>query len=200
VSSAENPADPSDSADAARAGGRIRPDDVADFRLAQLLLLLTETRDRKPLDVERLSITEFMAANPFLVLQPNDSSRRRLRNAGFNEHSLTYASPGQRFATRRERVMHDLARSVSLGLTRVEVTDGRRTLSITERGASMAEQLTSVYADAYRMSVSTIAPKIASLSDSALRRSLADWLRADPLLFDLLDTARLPDFPARRPS
>lgn len=170
-------------------GGRLRPDDVAEFRLAQLLILMAELHNEPALDLERLSVTDFMAANPHLVLSAPkfDLDRKRLINAGFNEHALAYASPGQRFATRRQRVLHDLAALVTYGLVRVEATGGRRAFVITQAGIDAAERLSSVYSDAFRISVAVIAPQVAALNDTALRRTLAEWLRADPMLFDLLD-------------
>lgn len=179
---------PSASASNLETRDRLRPDDIAEFRMAQLLLVLVETRSSKQkLDLERLSISDFLAANPFLVISDEQPEYLELRLAGFGEHSLSYAAPGQRYATRRERVMNDLARLVSLGLVVVEIADERRVLVATEAGVGIAEKFTSVYADAYRASIRRIAPRLAGLSDRALRASLSGWLRADPVLFDLLD-------------
>ena len=167
-------------------GSRLRPDDVATFRIGQLLLMLSETT-HLDLDLERLSITEFLAANPFLIVGEDSEVRTSLRLAGFGEHSLTYAAPGQRFATRRERIVNDVAQLVSYGLGAVAIIDGKRTIRVTSFGREVASRLTSVYADGYRASVRQVAPRISKLSDTALQQNLSGWLRADPMLFDLVD-------------
>ncbi len=169
--------------------GRLRPDDVTQFRLAQLTLLLTEVRRLNvDLDLHRLAVTDFVSANPFLVLERDDVAYRSLRLAGFTEHPLTYAAPGQRYATRRERLVRDLTLLVSYGLVRVAASaDGRRVFRVTDAGTELAEQLISVYADAYRASARLMLPRINRLNDTALQRELGRWLRADPVLFDLLD-------------
>jgi len=184
-----DPVNPTQAPATDRNAGRLRPDDVVEFRLAQLLLLLAQAHDAElHLDLERLSITDFLAANPFLIVDQEDDAYRELRLAGFGEHSLSYAAPGQRFATRRERLFHDLVLLVSYGLIRVEALEGRRVFDVTADGAATAEQFTSVYADAYRASAQELLPRVAKLNDTQLRRQLGTWLRADPMLFDLLDT------------
>lgn len=165
---------------------RLRPDDVTTFRVAQLLLMLAETESLN-LDLERLSVTEFLAANPFLVVGDDQKERTALRLAGFGEHSLSYAAPGQRFATRRERIVSDVAYLVSFGLAHVVVADQKRVVRATAFGIEMASRLTSVYADGYRESVRRVAPRIAKLRDKALQERLNGWLKADPMLFDLVD-------------
>lgn len=166
---------------------RLRPDDVTTFRGSQLLLLLAETQSIN-LDLERLSVTEFLAANPFLVVGDDRHERTALLLAGFGEHSLTYAAPGQRFATRRERIVNDVAYLVSFGLAQVVIADQKRVIRATTFGKEMASQLTSVYADGYRESIRRVAPRISKLSDKALQERLTGWLRADPMLFDLVAT------------
>lgn len=166
---------------------RLRPDDVTTFRVAQLLLMLAETQSTN-LDLERLSVTEFLAANPFLVVGDDKQERTALKLAGFGEHSLSYAAPGQRFATRRERVMSDVTYLVSFGLATVVIANQKRIIRATSFGLEAAAQLTSVYADGYRSSVRRVAPRIAKLSDKALQEQLSQWLRADPALFDLVDS------------
>ncbi len=165
---------------------RLRPDDVTTFRVAQLLLMLAETESLN-LDLERLSVTEFLAANPFLVIGDDRQERTALRLAGFGEHSLSYAAPGQRFATRRERIVNDVAYLVSYGLAHVVIADQKRVIRATAFGVEMASRLTSVYADGYRESVRRVAPRLSKLSDKALHERLTGWLRADPMLFDLVD-------------
>jgi hypothetical protein len=166
----------------------VRPDDIPEFRFAQLLLMLAEAGNAQiQLDLERLSVADFIAANPFLLLASDDHAYRRIRLAGFGQHSLSYAAPGQRFATRRGRLMHDLNMLLAYGLIAVYNADGGRRFRLTDSGAAMAAQLVSSYADAYRASAAETLPRISRLNDAQLRRSLRVWLHADPLLFDLLD-------------
>jgi len=167
--------------------GRLRPDDVPEFRLAQLLLLLTEARELAiSLDLHRVGVSDFAASNPLLILEPDDLSYRRLRLAGFTDHPLTNAAPGQRYATRRERLVTDLTKLVSFGLIRMAAVDARRVFRITDAGAVFASQLVSVYADAYRASARLMLVRISRLTDARLQGELANWLRADPVMFDLL--------------
>ena len=149
--------------------------------------MLAETQSTN-LDLERLSVTEFLAANPFLIVGNDKQERTTLTLAGFGEHSLSYAAPGQRFATRRERIMSDVTYLASFGLVTVVIADQKRIIRATPFGLEVAAQFTSVYADGYRASVRRVAPRIAKLSDKALQEQLSRWLRADPALFDLVDS------------
>lgn len=174
--------------EAAPLTARLRPDDVQEFRFAQLLLLLAEAgRSRVDLDLHRLAVTDFACTNPMLILDPDDVPYRTLRLAGFTDHPITHAAPGQRYVTRRERLVRDLTRLVSYGLVRAHASSGRRVFHTSERGTVFADALASVYADAYRASARMMLPRIKRLSDAALQRELSQWLRADPVLFDLLD-------------
>lgn len=167
--------------------GRLRPDDVPEFRHAQLMLLLTEARELSiSLDLHRLGVSDFAASNPLLIFDPSDLAYRRLRLAGFTDHPLSNAAPGQRYAIRRERLVADLTRLVSVGLIRMAAVDARRVFQITDRGVESAERLISVYADAYRASARLMLARISRLSDPRLQAELAKWLRADPVMFDLL--------------
>ncbi len=167
--------------------GRLRPDDVPQFRYAQLLLLLAEARELAlNLDLHRLGVTDFAASNPLLILEANEMNYRRLRLAGFTDHPLTNAAPGQRYVTRRERLVTDLTKLVSYGLIRLRSVDARRIFAITDAGGEFANRLISVYADAYRASARMMLPRISRLNDAQLERELATWLRADPVMFDLL--------------
>jgi hypothetical protein len=138
------------------------------------------------LEIDRLGIIDFLAANPFLVIPETEKAFDRLRLAGFGAHSLTYAAPGQRFATRRSRLQHDIALLVAYGLVTVRVSDGRRKYFMTRLGHEIAEALSSTYADAYRLSATEVLARAGRLSDRALRQQLRSWLRADPSLFELL--------------
>ncbi len=77
---------------------------------------------------------------------------------------------------------------MSFGLAQVVIAEQKRVIKATAFGVETASRLTSVYADGYRESVRRVAPRISRLSDKALRERLTDWLRADPMLFDLVDT------------
>lgn len=164
-----------------------RPDDYAEFRLAQLLLLLEVcATSNSRLELDRLGVVDFLAANPFLIVSETESIFDRLRLAGFGSHSLTYAAPGHRFATRRARLQHDIALLVAYGLTLTRVGGGKRYYELTDSGLNLAASLISTYADAYRQSATEVLGRIRRLSDRALRENLREWLKSDPVLYELL--------------
>lgn len=167
----------------------LRPDSYKQFRLAQLLLALAAADDLHPsLTLEKVAAVDFLAANPFLVFDPESTEGEELQLLGFGLHSVSYASPGQRFASRRGRVSSDLAFLVSTGMVDVRISDGFRNLDITDAGQHAAEQLVSVYADAYRRSAALVVTEVAKLTPGGLYTKLQNWLQADPILFDLIDT------------
>lgn len=179
----------SDSPGVENASSSLRAESVAEFRMAQILLVLVSAHDAgHRLDLERLSVIEFLSANPFLVLSAESSASEQLRLRGFGRHSITYASPSQRFVSRRERITGDVAQLVALGLVGLFAHDGQRVFEVTELGVDSASSLSSVYADAYRFSVSSVMPVITKLSLTRMRERLQEWLRVDPLLFDLIDS------------
>lgn len=179
------------------AASTLRAESVPAFRMAQLLLVLDGVQPPlNRVDLERLSIIEFLSANPFLVVGDDSPEANELRLQGFGRHSITYASPSQRFVSRRERVASDVAQLVSLGLVRLFVADGQRVFSLTELGEQSAERLCSVYADAYRLSVATVGPLVMRLSAQRMRQCLETWLRVDPMLFDLIDAPTYHEFEA----
>ncbi|MFF2275585.1 hypothetical protein [Agromyces sp. NPDC058126] len=168
----------------------IQPESIQQFRMAQLLLALAVAAEsKKRLDLERLAVIEFLAANPFLVIDADSLEAEHLRLKGFGRHSIAYASPGQRFVSRRQRIMADVAQLVVLGLARVSAHNGRRVVDLTQLGHVTERELNSVYADAYRASSRKMVPVVAKLTDAALYKRLQEWLRSDPLLFDLLDVS-----------
>lgn len=175
----------------------LRAESVPAFRMAQILLVLVSAQAHgSNLDLERLSVIEFLAANPFLVLDADSAASNQLRLQGLGRHSITYASPSQRFVSRRERVIADMAQLVAFGLVQLTVHDGRRVFAVTELGERSAERLCSVYADAYRLSVATVAPLVMKLSSAKMREHLEVWLRVDPVLFDLIDSPKIEEFEA----
>lgn len=165
-----------------------RPDSMRAFRCAQLLLVLEINNDSSPaLDLERLGAVEFLAANPFLVIDDGSPDATRLILAGFSPKPLTYAAPGQRFATRRSRLLSDLASMVSMGLVAIEVGQAARRIRATPFGLERATHLTSTYADAFRLSAEIAGRAVRKLSDAQLRKKLEAWLRADPTMYDLIE-------------
>jgi hypothetical protein len=179
------------------------PEDDDVFRLAQLLLLLNSL-NRNGLvggTLERLSYYDFLVANPLLVLtNDDDPDRISLLMAGFDDRALMYASPSQRFTTRRERLQYDLARLVAYGL--VEPTVNRGVVYvITSEGEDLADKFTAIYSRSYSASADILVRRLARLSDKRLRENARDWITISPefregemidILYriDLLDSAQ----------
>ncbi|TCC21669.1 hypothetical protein [Kribbella sindirgiensis] len=167
----------------------LKPEDSTRFRLARMLLLLDVARNagRKVPSLDRLGYYEFFSDNPFIVL---DGQKRTdpvdavtLEIAGFNRAQLAYASSGQRFASRRRRLQHDVAQLVSLGLATLNA-DG---YVITPRGSRLAGDLQSAYADAYRKSSEIVLRRLGPMTASGLESNVETWLGHSSLLLDLLD-------------
>ncbi|MGC4929077.1 hypothetical protein [Streptomyces sp. DT117] len=165
-----------------------RPEDQEQFRLAQLLLLLDmENSAKLAPSIERLGVLDFFAANPFLVVQPDEDEYRDLVLAGFSVKPLAYASPGHRFVTRRRRLQSDLALLVAYGFVQPGTSAGYRVFRITSSGSEAAGQLSSIYAQAYRESVEVISKRVRKVVDSKLPEFCRKWLNADPAMLDLLN-------------
>jgi hypothetical protein len=166
-----------------------QPEDHDVFRLAQLVLLLDVAAEvKKPVvTLERLGYYDFFSASPFVVMgkdsQRDSEDRLALKLAGFVESQLSYASTGQRWVSRRRRLQHDLALLLSYGL--VSLHD--ETIGLTTAGRDLANQLSTVYADAYRVSAAVVIRRLSRLSDRALSESVQRWLGASWLTIDLLD-------------
>ena len=165
------------------------PEDHIAFRLGQLLLLLRTLWNTDPggIHLERLAYYDFFSANPHLLVATDDPAHGRLLMAGFDPSSLSYASPGQRFSSRRERLQHDLALLVSYGLATVSQAPGRVMYAITDDGQRFADQFTALYARAYVTSAETLIARLRKLSDSRLREESRRWLRAPAAMLDLVD-------------
>jgi hypothetical protein len=165
------------------------PEDREVFRLAQLALLLEVAGDaRIPVpSVDRLGFYDFFSANPFVVVSGKEdrdvAERLALRLAGFSDRQLSYASTGQRFASRRRRLQHDLSQLLAYGVA----TIGARGYLLTPAGRTLTEGLTSVYADSYREAARVVLRRLGRLSDRRLAQNAADWLGRSWLLIDLLD-------------
>jgi hypothetical protein len=167
-----------------------RPDDLLEFRLGRLLILLDslpELTSAKPLHLERLGYYDFFADSPFLILDSDDPLRRRLLLEGFSERSLSYHSSAQRFTNRRARLRHDLALLTSRAMVGI-TTEGRHvTFHLTHEGREVAGRLKTLYADAFRSSAEIVVRNLNRLSDKALNEQAREWLRAEPFLVDIYD-------------
>jgi hypothetical protein len=165
------------------------PEDRQVFRLAQLVLLLevADDNDVAVSTIDRLGFYDFFAANPFLVTSGSDNrdaaDRLTLRMAGFTNRQLSYASTGQRFVSRRQRLQHDLALLFAYGLATV----GSRGYVLMPAGRTVATALTSVYADAYREAARVVLRRLGRLSDRQVAENAQRWLGQSWLLIDLFD-------------
>jgi hypothetical protein len=158
------------------------PEDDDVFRLAQLLLLLNSLRRNGFAGgtLERLSYYDFLVANPLLVLtKDDDPDRISLLMAGFDDRALMYASPSQRFTSRRERLQHDLARLVAYGLVE-PIVDKGIVYVITSEGEGLADQFTAIYSRSYSTSADILVRRLARLSDKRLRENARDWIAISP--------------------
>lgn len=158
------------------------------LRLAQLIILLDEVAPpgARGLDIERLAYYEFFAANPFAIVPADDvRARARLRHAAFAEVQLSYASTGSRFANRRRRLQHDLARAVALGLVEPRSSGW----GISPRGSEVARTFDALYAAHFRVSANVVHSQLRRLSDAQLNKNAKEWLRSPSLLLDLYGSA-----------
>lgn len=165
------------------------PEERTVFRVAQLALLLASAEDTgaKLTNLDRLAYFDFFAANPFIVLdgesvEKDARDRLTLRLAGFTDGQLTYGTVGHRFATRHERIRHDLALLVARGLA--QALDDR--YAITPSGAEFARSLKTVYAEAYRTAAVIVLKRFGGLSETRLRAKAEKLLGAPWLLIDFL--------------
>lgn len=181
-----------------------QPEDREVFRIAQLLVLLqvAQQRQKAVTSVDRLGIFDFLAANPYVAVSGDsdrdDDDRLALKIAGFSRHQLSYASTGPRFVSRRRRLQHDLSLLVAYGL----ISIGSGGYRMTETGATVAHQMSTVYADAYRVSAEIVIRRLSKLSDRKLAEQMRGWLGQSWLLVDLLDDVAetvVAERPRRRP-
>lgn len=173
------------------------PENNRTFRCARLLLLFaTARRDgRQVASLDRLAYYEFFADNPWVVIDGESGAdaadEDTLTLAGFSRTQLSYASTGQRFVSRRERIRADLAQLVAYGLVRLADSQ----FVITDRGQGLAEGLQSSYADGFRASASVVLRRLARLPNKQLEEKVERWLGHSWLLLDLLDDVRGGDVP-----
>ncbi len=168
----------------------LRPELLRQFRLARLLVLLdvaTQQKPLRPIDIERLALYDFFAANPFLIFDQEDADRQDIILAGFNANSLSYNSSAQRFTNRRARLQHDLTLLIAYGLVAAETVQSRVAYRVTERGSAIAKELRALYAVAYRESASIVIRRLNKLSDKRLREQARRWLQAEGFLIDIYD-------------
>ena len=172
----------------------LRPEDLLEFRLGRLLILLEVTPavpSPKILHLERIGYYDFFADNPFLIFGEGTEQRRRLILAGFSARTLSYHSAAQRFANRRARLQHDLALLVSRGLLGV-ATEGRHVaFALNQAGADAAGSLRTFYSSAYRASADLVVRELNRLSDKRLGERAREWLAGDEFLVDLYDAGDL---------
>jgi hypothetical protein len=177
------------------------PEDRVVFRLGQLALLfeVADAQSTPVRTVDRLGYYDFFSANPFVVVdgdaRRDDADRLALRLAGFSDRQLSYASTGQRFASRRRRLQHDLALLIAYDLVTL-TGDGYQ---LTDDGRQLTGRLTSVYADAYREAARVVLQRLKPMSDARLWQRAQDWLGRSWLLLDLFDDVQ-ETVPQRRPT
>lgn len=164
------------------------------FRLARLLLFIDVAAHagRQVPSVDRLGYYEFFSDNPFLVINDDAHAaqdRLDLEMAGFSPVQLSYASTGQRFVSRRQRLQRDLSLLVSRDL----VALGEDGFVATSTGTELVARLNSVYADAYRTAAAIVLRRLAAMSNKALEGSVRLWLGESWLLIDFLDDIQATD-------
>lgn len=173
------------------------PENDTVFRLAQLLLLLEalDRESRPGAALERLAYYDFFSANPYLVISRDDDEHSQLVMAGFDDRSLSYASSGQRFTSRRERLQHDLGLLVAYGLASATVQGGAVIYTITRAGSNLAARFTALYARSYLVSAAVVVRRLRRLSDTKLRENARAWLRPEHASFPdaILDLFDAPD-------
>ena len=165
----------------------LEPETLWQFRVGQLLLLMTVTGDivGRGVDVDRLAYYDFFAANPFLIYEKVAPERLQFSLAGFDSQVLSYASSAQRFANRRRRLEEDLARMASLGLVRPHTSARRVEWALEDVGREVASSFTAMYASAYLASARVVVRRLRTLSDRRLRERSLEWLKARDFLLDL---------------
>ncbi|MFF3381331.1 ABC-three component system middle component 2 [Streptomyces sp. NPDC002680] len=159
----------------------VMPEDEVQFRLAQLLLLLAALAGQNlpGATLERIGYYDFLSANPFLVVETGSREASLLRLAGFDPRTLSYASSGQRFTSRRERIQHDLSLLVAYGCCSASAEQGSLLYRITDHGCHLSSQLTTTYASSFSTAAEIVVGKLRRMSDTRLRKESATWLRLD---------------------
>ncbi|MEU7870876.1 hypothetical protein [Dactylosporangium sp. NPDC049140] len=155
------------------------PEELSTFRRVRLLFVLEAAGEG--LDAERLGAYEFLAGQPLLLARGDDDpDRTTLRLAGFDDRTVAYASPAQRYVTAQLSLGRDLAALVAQGLVDVAAS-GRVTYRLTEEGANMARRFTAMYAQSYITAVRIVIRRLRRLSGRKLRENLRLWLQPVPV-------------------
>lgn len=173
----------------------VRPENLSEFRLGQLVLLLSVAEQKAsvhPLDVERIGYYDFFSANPFLVFDSDQEQRRELVLAGLDSKSLSYQSSAQRFSNRRARLQHDIALLVAYGLMHARVHAKSVSYKLTDEGREFACKFGSLYARAYRKSADLVVHHLSRFSDTKIRNEATRWLKAAAFMIDLFDIEEAP--------
>lgn len=160
------------------------------FRWAHLLVVATvhgEAQRRIPLALDRLATYDFFTAHPFLVFDATSKAGRRLVREGLEPRSLTYAAAPDRLANRRQRIQADVNALVARGLARVEAHDGRLVFGLTTSGVEVAAGLTSLFAQAVRVSAKLVISQLDRLADGTLRHRATEWTSHRALMVDILE-------------
>lgn len=155
------------------------PESDTIFRLAQLVLLLRVAAEFHPdgVELERLGAYDFLAANPLLMASSDDDPDRfELLMAGFDDRALSYASPAQRFATRHERLRHDLALLIAYDLATTAVR-GHVLYRLTDAGIEMASMFTAMYAHSYTTAATIVVRRLRRVRNTKLRDNVTEWTR-----------------------
>lgn len=158
----------------------MNPEDSTTYRLAKLTLLLAVVSESTPggVDAERLGTYDFLATHPLLVAHHDaDPDRLALRLAGFDDQTLAYASPAQRFVTGQLRLGQDLAMLVARGLVAVTIA-GRIRYRLTAEGMIIARQFTAQYSHSYTVAARIVIRRARNLSGRKLRENMRNWLKA----------------------
>jgi hypothetical protein len=158
------------------------PEEDAVFRLARLVLLLavagevTGEGTDEGVDLERLGIYDFLAANPLLLARDEaDPDRLPLLLAGFDDRAISYASAPHRFVSRQLSLRRDVDALVARGL--VEVAGGGRIrYRLTDAGRTLAGQFSARYSQAYTAAARIVLRRVRRLSGRKLRENMREWL------------------------
>jgi len=170
---------------------RFSAEDEDLFNSARLLLLFDVLEGhgiKGGINIERAAYYDFFSAQPFLVLGKGEKDIKfELLYEGFESTTIGYISSSQRFANRREKLKHYLARLLTLDLIKVSNADGQLVYSITKEGKCVASKFKSLYTKAYRKSGRIITNKLSKMSNKKLAENAREWLKAEPFLIDLYD-------------
>ena len=170
------------------------PEDAIVFNSSRLLLLfevLNELKVKNGLDLERLCYYDFFSANPFLIITKEDPLHLEIEVEGFEPNKLEYVSTAQRYSTKRVSIKQYLSLLLSKGLITVVNKNGKLLYEITQLGIETSKKINTLYAFAYKKSVSCIVKKLKEYSDKQLGEKASEWLEAKSFqvdLYDMVDT------------